>query len=256
MRFLQYNLGLWLGILLWHAPLSFAQDDLQITRTGAFTHEAVLRDMVTPVILKSLSQIYGPDQHMSWNIYVPPDYNPQNPPGVLVYISPSKESYSPRGWQSVISDHNYIFISANGAGNKVPANRRMANAVLAVDYIEKTYVTDKSRTVISGFSGGAAVSSIIVETVPDIFEAAIFMGGASKWQGDRAAIHPKLENGAYVFITGHDDFERARRVIRTTYRQYKEAGVSRLKLIDKRNMGHELPKSKIFRQALDFIAQP
>ena len=29
-----------------------------------------------------------------------------------------------------------------------------------------------------------------------------------------------------------------------------------LKLIDKRNMGHELPKSKIFRQALDFIAQP
>ena len=132
----------------------------------------------------------------------------------------------------------------------------MANAVLAVDYIEKTYVTDKSRTVISGFSGGAAVSSIIVETVPDIFEAAIFMGGASKWQGDIAAIHPKLENGAYVFITGHDDFERARRVIRTTYRQYKEAGVSRLKLIDKRNMGHELPKSKIFRQALDFIARP
>jgi len=241
------------ALMIMGLPASFAQEAAEILRRGAFTHEGILSEMVTPDILDSLSQIYGPDQHMSWTIYVPPDYTPQNPPGVLVYISPFKKSSSPRQWQSVFSDHNYIFISANGAGNKVPANRRLANAILAVDYIQKIYVTDKNRTVISGFSGGGAISSIIVENVPDIFEAAIFMGGASKWQGDTDAIKRKLGSGAYVFITGHDDLERAQRVIRATYSQYGKAGLSRLKLIDDRNMGHEVPKSKILRQALDFI---
>jgi len=242
------------ALMIMGFPASFAQEATEILRKGAFTHEGVLGEMVTPDILDRLSQIYGPDQPMSWTIYVPPDYTPQNPPGILVYISPFKKSGSPRQWQNVFSDHNYIFISANGAGNKVPANRRLANAVLAVDYIQKTYVTDKNRTVISGFSGGGAISSIIVENVPDIFEAAIFMGGASKWQGDIDTIKPKLQNGTYVFITGHGDFEGARRVIRATYSQYEKAGLSRLKLIDERNMGHEVPKSKILKRALDFIA--
>jgi len=78
------------------------------------------------------------------------------------------------------------------------------------------------------------------------------MGGARQWEGDTASIHPTLKDGAYVFITGRDD--QARREVRKTYNLYKKAGLEHVKLIDEHNMGHELPKSKIIRQALDFIA--
>ncbi len=221
-------------------------------RSGAFTQEVLLGDIVPEQNLAGLSHIYGPEQRLSWQIYVPQDYSPDNPPGVFVYISPSKKGSLPRGWGRVMSEKNYIYISMNGAGNKVPANQRILNALLAVEYVSANYQTDEARTLIAGFSGGARVASIIVESTTGIFEEAVFMGGAIKSQSPPEALAQKLGAGAYVFITGRQD--QARNEMKATHAQYKKSGIKRLKFIDERNMGHDLPKAKILRRAIEFLS--
>ncbi len=221
-------------------------------QTGAFTKEVRLADIVAAQDLAGMAHIYAAEQSLLWHIYVPPDYTPTKPAGLFVYISPSTKADPPRPWRSVLAKKNYIYVSAGRAGNKVPANQRILNALLAVQYMNANYALDESRTLISGFSGGARIASIIVESAPGIFEEAVLMGGAIKSQTSLEALGQKLEGGAYVFITGRKD--QARDEMKASYAQYKKAGLTRLKFIDERNIGHELPKSRILRRALDFLS--
>lgn len=220
-------------------------------QTGAFNKDVSLRDVLKPDEVRNIAHIYPEDESLSWSLFVPLHYSPRNPPGVLVYISPSTTGKLPRQWRDILSDENYIYISANGAGNKVPANRRILNASLAVQYVNSKYHIDPNRVVVSGFSGGARISTLVIETLPKVFKGALLMGGALKWRGDTTHIKPVLQSGTYVFVTGRRD--QARKEMRSVYKQYKAAGVKGLKFIDVPNLGHSLPKTKTFREALSFF---
>lgn len=221
-------------------------------RLGKFDVDIKLSQIIDPKALGPFADIYKGEDEISWHIYVPPNYDPENPPGIFVYVSPSKSGKAAGNWYSRFEQENFIYISAHKAGNLVPGNRRMLNAVLAAQYVSATYVTDPARTVISGFSGGARISSLVVENIPGIFEAGIFMGGAIEWRGDRAKIAERLGGGAYVFMTGGQD--SAKGEVQTTYKQYKKAGLRHVKLINPRDIDHELPKRKDFDRALSFIS--
>lgn len=230
------------------SPTGQAQEQI-----GRFDVNVRVDEIANPETLGAFSDIYKSGDDISWHIYVPEDYDPSNPPGIFVFISPSKSGAVAGRWHESLKQENFIYISANNAGNRAPANRRVLNALLAVQYISSRYKTNAERTVIAGFSGGARVSSIVVEAVPDIFEAGVFMGGAFNWRGDLAALEAQLAGGAYVFMTGGRD--HALDETRRAYLQYKKSGLKHLKLMSPRKMGHEYPKSKDFAEALSFISR-
>ncbi len=220
---------------------------------GKFEKDVRVGDIIDPKTLGPFSKIYKADDDISFHIYVPPNYDPENPPGVFVYISPSKSGKAAGNWYGRFEKENFIYISANKAGNLVPGHRRMLNAVLAAQYVSAQYKTNPDRTVISGFSGGARMSSLVVENIPGIFEAGIFMGGAIEWRGDKSKISERLGGGAYVFMTGSAD--SAKGEVQATYKQYKKAGLKHVKFISPRNIDHELPRRQDFAAALSFISQ-
>jgi len=82
---------------------------------------------------------------------------------------------------------------------------------------------------------------LIIETSPAVFDGAILMGGAIKSNIDPTLLQSRLDGGTYVFVTGRDD--HARPEVLKTYRQFKDIKSAKTALIDRRNLGHELPKS-------------
>jgi len=234
-----------------------AQSDFGATpnshpKTGVFTLEMELSEIAPDDQLSLISTAYQDQTQMSFSLFVPEGYDPANPPGILVYISPAKTESVPRSWRRVLEEENLIFISANGAGNKAQTNRRLFNAMLASRAVNMHYETDPDRRYLSGFSGGARVSSIAVETMPNFFNGAIFIGGAFNWHGDPQNMEAILNAGSYVFITGRKD--QARPEVLSAYRQYKNIETAHVTLIDNQRLGHELPKAKMFRQALGFLS--
>lgn len=239
-------------ISLWIIAICLLQATFAQSQGGAFTLETKLSELAPADQLTAYSAIYQDNSQMSWELFVPETYDPANPPGVLVYISPAKTGTAPRSWHRVLEDENLIFISANGAGNKAPTHQRLANAGLALRAVNRRYKTDPDRRYLSGFSGGARVSSIAVETIPNIFHGAIFMGGAFNWHGDTNTMAETLKGRSYVFITGRDD--HARPEVVKAYRQYKDIETAHVNLIDDARHGHDLPNARTLKKALSFLS--
>ncbi len=221
-------------------------------KTGAFDLEIKLSDIVDVKELARISPDIDENSLSSWHIYVPETYDLDNPPGVLVYISPTPRGAPPDSWYRVLQQENMIFISANDHGNTAPTNRRIANTLIALKLINARYTTNSDKKYISGFSGGARVSSLLIESIPNLFKGALLIGGAFKWKGKKADLHNVIENGHFVFVTGRKD--HARREVIKTYRQYKKIDQSKVLLIDDRKLGHSLPKAKQFEEALSFLS--
>jgi len=213
--------------------------------------ETQVSDLVHPKQFANISEIYEYDETLSWSIFVPEAYDPTNPPGVLVYISTSSKGTPPRAWYRVFEQENIIYISANGAGNSALTDRRMANTILALNYVQSHYKTDPNKTLLSGFSGGARVSSLITEFMPGIFNGVIFIGGAFKWKGTNTSMQEALTGGTYVFVTGSGD--QARAEVKKTFRQYRTIDEAKVKLIDIKGLGHNLPKMSQFKKTLSFF---
>ena len=241
-------------LVLLFAASSPAQAQASQYKTGSYDHEIRLSEIVTDEQFVKFQPIYKEDEKLSWRIVVPSNYDPNDPPGILVYISPTRKGTPPRDWIAVLERQNMIYISAHRAGNRVPVNRRMSNSVLGLTLITSMYKTDPHRFFVSGFSGGGRTSSIVVEILPNIFSGALFIGGAKEWQGENGEIINILKDGTYVFLTGNRD--HARREVHRTYWQYRTAGLDRIKLMIIKNLGHQLPKARDFEEALEFLTNP
>lgn len=203
--------------------------------------------------LASLSGAFRPDDTLSLHVALPENYDPQNPPGLFVYVSPSPSGEPPANWYKTLSQNNFIYISVNDQGNLVQGRLRIITAAFAVEYVEGHYAVNEARSIISGFSGGGRMSTIILETLPGVFEGAVMMGGATLWQGDEAAMAQTLGNGAYVFMTGSED--HARSEVNRSARQYKKAGIKAVKVMNIRGLNHELPRRTDFKKAVEFLSE-
>lgn len=235
-----------MALMIWVMP-AMAKE---APRLGAFDLTVSLQAAAGSDDVSSLERFYGDNDALSWGIYVPEDYDPANPPGIIVFISPLKDGSVPASWKSTLKDENMIYISAHGAGNRVPAARRMTNALLALNVVRAQYVTDPDITIISGFSGGARTSCLVLETFPGIFTGAMVMGGGFKWDGERLDLGETLKGGAYFFMAG--DRDHAATETEETYRQYKRAGLT-AGYRSIRNEGHVYPKRRDFAKAMAFL---
>lgn len=229
--------------------MAFAQD--RGVKTGSFVMKSTSLALLGDEIAASYSSFLGADEEIEWELNVPKNYYPDNPPGVLVYVSPQNRINIPSGWTSITEENNLIWIAARMSGNTINVSKRISFAVMALSLIQLNYQIDPTRVYITGFSGGGRIASIVATEYPTIFKGAIYNSGVNFWQQSDAALLELIKNHRFVFIAGSDDFNL--QDTRQIYAKYKKAGAKNIKLTVIRGMGHENPKRSRFARAIQFL---
>ncbi|MEZ5758960.1 MAG: hypothetical protein R3D86_12135 [Emcibacteraceae bacterium] len=220
-------------------------------QTGYFTMSGSLNSILGEDEAKSFVDLIDPNTMITWEIDVPENYDPANPPGVMVYVSPQNSVNIPNGWLEITRNRNLIFIGARESGNKVQADNRIVMSVMALPLIQKTYKINTNRIYISGFSGGGRIASIVSTKFPHIFNGALYNCGANFWEDVNDQRLNLIKSHNYVFLTGTKDFNLDD--TKNVYAKYKKAGVNKIKLMVIPRMGHSNPKKSQFENALQFL---
>jgi len=227
---------------------SMADDDLQ---RGAFRESATVVAVAGDEWANRFRSMVDPDKTVRWSIFVPESYDPESPAGLMIYISPSNSGKIPRAWQSVMSEQNLIWISADRSGNSVDPRARMAYSLLAPMHIGKSYNIDGQRIYLSGLSGGGRVASLVAPEYPQLFRGAIFICGTNKWENHTPQKVAALNSSRLVFLTGSEDFNR--RETRRAHAEYENLGFEYGLYLEIPNMGHQNPTAKNFAKAIAYL---
>jgi predicted esterase len=197
------------------------------------------------------SGVLSADADISWQVYVPPNYDPDVPAGLMVYVPPVKTGRMRPGWRPVMAEKNLIWIAANQSGNKIDAGLRITYAVLATILAGQHYSVDRERIYISGFSGGGRVASVVAPQYPHIFKGAVYNCGVNFWGGSTPPRMDLVRENRFVFITGSKDFNR--RETRRAEDAYRKVGVENVLLLDIPGMSHSNPAAADFAKAIEFL---
>lgn len=218
---------------------------------GRLQSTATVEELVGADSARYFAKVIATDTPIEWDLFVPGNYDPDKPAGLLVYVSPSDSGAIPYRWKSVMEEHNLIWVAANESGNSVDGGLRIAYAVLAPTMARKTYRIDSSRVYVSGLSGGGRVASIVAPEYAHIFNGAIYNCGVNFWGSREPKRIERVQANRYVFVTGDQDFNRGE--TKRVYRAYKKAGVANAMLMDIAGMGHENPSGSNFARAIAFL---
>jgi predicted esterase len=217
-------------------------DDLQIQTT--------LRQLLGAEQASRYQKIIEPDEPLSWEVYLPESASEEKP-GVLVYISPVSSGRIHSRWRRVMDEQNMIYISPNDSGNKVRTIIRMVMATTAVRALGEQFAFDTGNIIVSGFSGGGRVASLVATQYPETFSGAIYICGVDPWEAKHTPKVERLLQNSFVFLTGSKDFNRYE--TRKVHKRYTDAGARHTKLIVVRGMAHVLPGSETMTEALEFL---
>lgn len=220
-------------------------------KTGSYeirkTPLAVLGEELAP----TYAELIDVNEDIIWEMHVPENYDPNNPPGVMVYISPQNIVNEPSGWLNVTEKKNLIWIAARKSGNKEQVSKRISMAILALPLVQSIYSIDTNRIYVSGFSGGGRIASIVATNLPHIFKGALYNCGANFWDSASDEQLSHIQNNRFVFLTGSKDFNLSD--TKRVYAKYKKAGAKNVKLMVISRMGHSNPKRGKFSQAIEYL---
>ena len=240
------NLFLACGLLFSAAPALADGDQL-----GEFSVSATLPELVGAESASRFEDVVDTDEAIEWEIYVPETYDPEEPAGLMVYISPMDTGRIPPSWKGVMESRNLIWIGANRSGNRIRVARRVTYAMVAPAVVARDYRVDASRVYVSGFSGGGRVASMVAPEYPQVFKGAIFICGVNFWGSRKPAQLETVQANRYVFLTGRKDFNRSE--TRSVHRSYKRAGVDNVLLMDISGMDHRNPSAAKLAEAIAFL---
>ncbi len=242
---------LFCSLLLTTIPASLAQ--IPEIKTGSFTINGTLADLLGADAVTTYGNVIDQRKTITWEVNIPDGYNPSDPPGVIVYISPQNSVNIPSGWLNVTNERNLIWVAALNSGNKIPANERILMSLLSLEAIQSSYKINPDRIYVSGLSGGGRVASLAATYYPNIFKGALYNCGVNFWDGINETQIEQIKRNRFVFMTGTKDFNM--NDTKNVYGKYKKAGVENIKLMVVRRMGHENPNKNRFEQALKFLDQ-
>ena len=238
-----------LGALLWTAG-AIAQEN-EPPETGYFKISMTPTDVIGETGAQGLADVFPPDKAIAWQLYVPHNYTADNPPGVVVYVSPRESGGPPRAWNELFGEQNLIWIGANGAGNKNPVTERMLKALFAPTALAKTYKINTERLYVAGFSGGSMTAMRVASLWPGKFKGGVYIAGAVFWEGDPPPKIDLIKQNRHVFMVG--TYDQALDNTRRVYNDYKNAGIDNSMLITIRNHQHRMPPEDYFVRAIEYL---
>ena len=218
---------------------------------GEFRTRLTITQAAGAEVARSVGSVVPLDEIIAWEFYVPDDYRPEKPPGLMVYISPSPSGKIPRGWKAVLNRHNMIWVAARNSGNRVTVARRAIYALIATALADRRYNIDPERVYLSGFSGGGKVASMVAIDHPHLLKGAIYNCGVKFWDQHPPGQPGLVGQNHYVFVTGSKD--HALELTKTVHKKYLESGVANSKLMVIRRMTHKNPRGPDFEQALQYL---
>ena len=224
------------------ASIQTSDNDIQIQTTA--------NQLLGEEKASRFQKILASDESISWEVYIPKNDSTEAP-GVFVYVSPMNTGRIDTRWREVMDQQNLIYIAANKSGNKIPTNRRMVLATLAVKALGQRYAFDTGHINVAGFSGGGRVASRIATQYPDVFTGALYICGVDFWKKDKTPNVERLFQNRFVFLTGTKDFNR--RETRQIQQRYIKAGAQHTKLIVVPNMAHKHPDAAYLTEAIQFL---
>ena len=243
-----------LAILAWVAfawvEASAANEDSG-PKTGYFEVKTTLTEMVGEAAARSFSESLAPGATISWQLYVPPKYSAENPPGILVFISSSRRGGPPRAWNDTLEAHNLIWIGANNAGGTAPVMERIVTAIIAPLVLKGEYLVDFNRSYIAGYADGGQVASMVMMSKPEQFRGGIYLGAAEAWDGEAPLKVDLIRENRHAFLIGAND-DGIKDMLRT-YNRYKKAGVEHAQLIRMRNNHNSWPAAEFLGRAIDYL---
>lgn len=105
----------------------------------------------------------------TFEVFVPEDYRPEEPHGLIVWISPGPEGKPRQEWLDTLRKHKLIWVGPNNAGNNRTRWVRLGLAIDAAYNLQKMYRIDPYRVYVSGASGGGRCASTLAMTFPEVF---------------------------------------------------------------------------------------
>lgn len=220
-------------------------------RTGEFRLTSTLAELVGADSARNAGKSIAPDEAITWDIYVPENYQVEKPAGLMVYISPTSSGALPRGWKSVMDERNMIWIAAKDSGNRALVSRRAVFAIVAPTLAGRHYTIDRERIYLSGLSGGGKMASMVATDFAQLFKGAIYNCGVDFWDEHPPGRFELIKQNHYVFVTG--TLDQAREPTKKVYRQYRKAGVENSKLMVIQGMTHRNPGRYDFDEALQYL---
>ena len=185
---------------------------------------------------------------------MPKNYSPGNPPGVLVYVSPSGYGGPPLDFNEVIEKRNLIWVGARDAGNNAIGSQRMLKAMLAVPMISRMYPVNVFRTYVAGFSGGSKTAMLLSMASPETFKGGIYFAGAVSVKERNPPKLEQVKENRHVFVVGQ--YDEAIRETLKYYKEFKKAGMEHSEMITVPNLRHTLPTPSYFQDAIDYLEEP
>lgn len=220
-------------------------------QTGEFDITLTLTELAGADSAHAAESVYSPDEPITWTLYVPDSYRPENPAGLMIYISPTRSGKIPQKWKSVMDKYNLIWVAANDSGNRVLVSDRATYALLAPTLAETHYKIDQERIYLSGFSGGGKVAGKVAAAYPFLFKGAIFICGIETLGKIPPNQLELFKQNHYVFVTGTMD--QALGEARRGHSQFVRAGVANSKLMVIPNMFHKNPDRLDFDKAIRYL---
>jgi predicted esterase len=188
--------------------------------------------------------------------------------GLLVWISPNDGSGIPADWQSELSNHGVLFVSALHSGNSRHPLDRFRLALDATCNMCRRYNVDRRRIYVGGFSGGARMASMLGVGYGDIFTGTLCVCGVNFYTSlpisggkfypgtyvpDPGVLLRAKRNDRFVLLTGENDENRENTKSANTT-GFKREGFRHVLYLEVPGMGHAMPEGKVLAQALEYLA--
>ena len=228
--------------------------DARPPRTGYFMLSVSPAEILGFDEAQRFNHVLAPEEPIEWQVYVPRNYDPQQPVGLLVFIPSGNRGGIPFEWQPLMDDRGLIWVSANMSGGSVPIKARMLKAILAPRAIKRDYRVDEERTYIGGYIDGGVMASLVQASEPQLFKGGLYFCGALYWEEQAPANLPLVLANRHVFIRGCvDEHERE---IRGAHESYVAAGAENTELISLHPNRDLIRQFDYVERALAFLDPP
>lgn len=199
------------------------------SQTGRLEMTTTSSEILGVEMAASFSEILEADEELKWHIYIPENYNPSKPPGVVIHMPQNNLLDMPIGWASMMDEKNLIWISLNNTKHLVQ-NKEMLISVLATPFMQNHYQIDTNRVYIIASADRCYPASAAMQVYPQIFNGIIYSTCEPiNWQDNIPENLMQMNENRYVFIASGENL--IRQAVRRSVRRYRESGITNLEYL-------------------------
>ncbi|MCZ6837413.1 MAG: hypothetical protein O7G85_16680 [Planctomycetota bacterium] len=200
---------------------------------------------------------------LSEDIYVrlPMNYDPREPAGLVVWCAAGAGGLIPSVFAPALDALNLICVGVANAGNQRPIGDRVQLMLDArANAIERFHV-DPQRIYMTGLSGGGRVTSSMAVCFPEYIRGSVSIVGFSSYETFGQSIgtvgRPPVKwlamakDRPFAMISGPDDFNN--KEMKGRFGILQREGFRNMKFFDYPDLGHTLPTSEQFTEALQWV---